>query len=191
MSVNLRNSSHFDVHDASQYFAVWTEEVPGRVENGLFVLPTVHGMKRDGVIKIRGMAVKLGHVVAIGWDGRVIRHCTSVSNPDGMEVCEGCQSKGLPLLQPSLRNIHSCKQENCSGGKDQSFSKWLREIRCYSSSGEGRVSQTRKEQKDEEKKEERRSCCYIRYQQRQNCGGAGCWFSCWISPARPSVLRKF
>ena len=32
------------------------------------------------------MAVKLGHgVVAISWDGRVIRHCMSVSHPDGME----------------------------------------------------------------------------------------------------------
>jgi len=31
------------------------------------------------------MAVKLGHGVAISWDGRVIRHCTSVSCPDGLE----------------------------------------------------------------------------------------------------------
>jgi hypothetical protein len=29
--------------------------------------------------------VKLGHGVAISWDGRVIRHCTSASHPDGME----------------------------------------------------------------------------------------------------------
>ena len=35
--------------------------------------------------KFRGMAVKLGHGVAISWDGRVVRHCTSVSHPDGME----------------------------------------------------------------------------------------------------------
>ena len=31
------------------------------------------------------MAVKLGHGVAISWDGRVILHCTSASHPDGME----------------------------------------------------------------------------------------------------------
>jgi hypothetical protein len=85
MSVNLGNSSHFDVHDASQGFAVWTEEVPGSGENWFFVLPNVHGLKTDGVTKFRGMAVKLGHGVAISWDGRVIRHCTSVSHPDGME----------------------------------------------------------------------------------------------------------
>jgi hypothetical protein len=85
MSVNLGNASHFDVHDASQGFAVWTEDVPGHGENWFFVLPNVHGLKPDGVTKFRGMAVKLGHGVAISWDGRVVRHCTSVSHPDGME----------------------------------------------------------------------------------------------------------
>jgi hypothetical protein len=85
MSVNLGNSSHFDVHDASQGFSVWTEDVPGCGANWFFVLPNVHGLKPDGVSKFRGLAVKLGHGVAISWDGRVIRHCTSVSHPDGME----------------------------------------------------------------------------------------------------------
>ena len=51
MSVNLGNSSHFDVHDASQGFAVWAEEVPGFGENWFFVLPNVHGLKPDGVTK--------------------------------------------------------------------------------------------------------------------------------------------
>ncbi len=63
MSVDLGNLSHFNVHDASQGFAVWTEEVPGRGENWFFVLPNVHGLKLDGVTKFRGMAVKLGHGV--------------------------------------------------------------------------------------------------------------------------------
>ncbi len=85
MSVNLGNLSHFDVHDASQGFTVWAEEVPGCGENWFLVLPNVHGLKRDRVTKFRGMAVKLGHGVAISWDGRVIRHCTSMSHPDGME----------------------------------------------------------------------------------------------------------
>jgi hypothetical protein len=85
VSVDLGNSSHFDVHDASQGFAVWTEEVPGHGEKWCFVLPNVHGLKPDGVTKFHGMVVKLGHRVAISWDGRVIRHCTSVSHPDGLE----------------------------------------------------------------------------------------------------------
>jgi hypothetical protein len=83
-SVNLGNSSHFDVHDASQSYSVWLEEMLGRGANWCFVLPNVYGTKPDGK-PFRGMAVKLAHGVAISWDGRVIRHCTSVSHPDGME----------------------------------------------------------------------------------------------------------
>jgi hypothetical protein len=85
MSANLGNSSHFDVHDTSQGFSVWTEDFPGCGADWFFVLPNEHGLKPDGVTKFRGLAVKLGHGVAISWDGRVIRHCTSVSHPDGME----------------------------------------------------------------------------------------------------------
>jgi hypothetical protein len=31
-----------------------------------------------------GIAIKLRHGVAISWDGRIIRHCTSLSKPDGV-----------------------------------------------------------------------------------------------------------
>jgi hypothetical protein len=63
-SVNLGNSSHFDVHDASQSYSVWTEEMLGRGANWYFVLPNVHGKKPDGT-SFSGMAVKLAHGVAI------------------------------------------------------------------------------------------------------------------------------
>ena len=92
MSVNLGNSSHLDVNDASQAFSVWLEEMLGRGENWFFVLPNVHGVRpimengRKKWIPFKGMAVKLGHGVAISWDGRKIRHCTSVSCPDGMDA---------------------------------------------------------------------------------------------------------
>jgi hypothetical protein len=84
MSVNLGNSSHFDVHDASQGYSVWTEEVRGRGANWYLFLPNVHGYKPDGT-RFFGLAIKLGHGVAISWDGRKIRHCTSVSHPDGIQ----------------------------------------------------------------------------------------------------------
>jgi hypothetical protein len=76
MSVDLGNLPHFDVHNASQGFAVLTEEVPDCGKNRCIVLPTVHGLNPDGVTKFRGIAVKLGHGVAISWEGWVIRHCT-------------------------------------------------------------------------------------------------------------------
>ena len=56
----------------------------GRGANWYFVLPNVYGKKPDGT-PFSGMAVKLAHGVAISWDGRVIRHCMSVSHPDGIE----------------------------------------------------------------------------------------------------------
>jgi hypothetical protein len=65
MSLSLGNLLHYKVHDASQGFSVWTEEVPGHGENWYFVLPNVvHGSKPDGR-QFCGMAVKLGHGVAI------------------------------------------------------------------------------------------------------------------------------
>jgi hypothetical protein len=84
MSVNLGNSSHYDVHDASQGFSVWTEEIRGRGANWYFVMPNLHGTRPDGR-PFAGVAIKLGHGVAISWDGRVIRHCTSLSMPDGID----------------------------------------------------------------------------------------------------------
>ena len=94
MSVNLGNASHYDVHDASQGYSVWTEDVPGCGKNWYFILPNVYGRRpqvrrADGCrvdgAEFRGLAIKLTHGVAISWDGRVIRHCTSLSRPDGMD----------------------------------------------------------------------------------------------------------
>jgi hypothetical protein len=83
MSVNLGNASHYDVHDASQGFSVWTEEVFGLGSNWYFVMPNLHGKRPDGRA-FRGVAVKLSYGIAISWDGRVIRHATSLSKPDGI-----------------------------------------------------------------------------------------------------------
>jgi len=82
MSVNLANASHFDVNDASQGFSVWTEDIPGMASDWYFVMPNLHGVKPDGS-KFNGVAIKLRHGTAISWDGRTIRHCTSLSRPDG------------------------------------------------------------------------------------------------------------
>jgi hypothetical protein len=84
VSVNLGNSSHFDTNDASQGFSVWTEEKPGCASNWYFVLPNLHGRRLCGA-EYNGVVIKLYHGTAISWDGRVIRHCTSVSRPDGAD----------------------------------------------------------------------------------------------------------
>jgi hypothetical protein len=91
MSCDLANSSHYNVHDASQGFSVWMEEKPGVAKNWYFIMPNVHGRKVDGS-SFAGVAIKLYHGTAISWDGRVVRHCTSITMPDGF--CGGSQPHG-------------------------------------------------------------------------------------------------
>ena len=83
LSVNLSNSSHYDVNDASQGFSIWTEEKPGTTGNWYFVLPNLHGTFPDSKREYFGIAIKLTHGVLISWDGRLIRHCTSVMSRHG------------------------------------------------------------------------------------------------------------
>ena len=84
VSFDLANASHFDVNDASQQgFSIWTEDEPGWTKEWYFVLPNVYGKRppnADGTPGevFHGVAIKLAHGVLISWDGRVIRHCTSM-----------------------------------------------------------------------------------------------------------------
>lgn len=80
VSVDLENASHYDANDASQSLSVFTEDIPGSTKNWYFVLPNVYG-KRSGTGKVyNGVAIKLTHGTMISWDGRLIRHCTSMSD---------------------------------------------------------------------------------------------------------------
>jgi hypothetical protein len=83
MSCNLGSGSHYNVHNALQGFTVWTEERPGLAENGYFILSNVHRRRLDGS-SFDGVAIKLFHGAAISWDGRVVRHCTSITMPHGL-----------------------------------------------------------------------------------------------------------
>ena len=90
-SVDLANASHYDVNDASQGYSVWTEDLPGTADNWYFVMPNVYGTVpappgvdgRQMFRHFRGMAVQLRHGTAISWDGRLIRHCSSLLRPNG------------------------------------------------------------------------------------------------------------
>ena len=78
VSVDLSNASHYDVNDASQSFSIWTEDFPYTTSNWYFVLPNVYGKKSPNGRTYNGVAIKLTHGTLISWDGRLIRHCTSV-----------------------------------------------------------------------------------------------------------------
>jgi hypothetical protein len=91
VSVDLSNSSHYDVNDASQGFSIWTEDSPGTTKDWDFVLPNVYGRRNgDGHRTYNGLATQLTHGVLISWDGRLIRHCTSLMNrPQELEHVYG------------------------------------------------------------------------------------------------------
>lgn len=84
VSVNLGNSPHYDVGDTSSSVAVWVEEKPGTADNWYFILPNV------SFVGSTGLAIKLGHGVAISWDGRDIYHCTSNTVTGNQNNVYGC-----------------------------------------------------------------------------------------------------
>ena len=95
-SNNLSNSSHYDVNDGSAGYAVWTELIPGLASNWYFILPNIYGETKEGK-PFSGLAIQLSHGVAIQWDGRILRHCTSVFQSDGVNSSSNI---GKPLVPP-------------------------------------------------------------------------------------------
>ncbi len=91
-SCNLGNASHYDAMDASPGFLIWVEQSPGDAKNWYFLMPNVVYNGK------RGMAIKLGHGVAVQWDGRLVRHCSTVVQTSknnmvhGTFWCASCKS---------------------------------------------------------------------------------------------------
>jgi hypothetical protein len=83
-SVDLGNASHVDVMDGSAGMSMWTELKPGTAKNWYFVLPNLV-VTHNGVDYV-GVVIKLDHGTAISWDGRLIRHCTSVTDVNGGDI---------------------------------------------------------------------------------------------------------
>lgn len=81
---NLANSGHIDNNDRSKSIAIWTERKPGLAENWYFVLPDV---SVDGS---KGVMIKLFHGAVVAWDGRQVRHCTSVTTPGDCNSVHSC-----------------------------------------------------------------------------------------------------
>jgi hypothetical protein len=79
-------------------------------ENWYFVMPNVEGKRPDGT-EYRGLAIKLGHGIAISWDGRVVRHCTSVSCPDGLDGGYVGVGKESPSFVNHLYGAFTCAKE--------------------------------------------------------------------------------
>ncbi len=79
LSINLANSSQYDVYDASQGFTIWTKDYPCSTKDWYFVLLTMKGEFPGTDRQYTGIAIKLLHGALIGWDGRLnLQHGTSM-----------------------------------------------------------------------------------------------------------------
>jgi hypothetical protein len=76
-SGDLGNESHFDPCDASPSFSMWSEVVQDKAGNWYLLLPNTQ-VFHDGKVYY-GVKIRLRHGTSVSWDGRVIRHCTSVT----------------------------------------------------------------------------------------------------------------
>lgn len=107
VSFDLSNSTHYDVNDASQGFTIWTEDEPGSTQNWYFVLLNVYGRRPTNVAPgkkgavFHGLAIRLTHGVLLSWDGRVIRHGTSM-----MRRTKHVYGTFFAAKVPSLRMVH-------------------------------------------------------------------------------------
>jgi hypothetical protein len=84
ISKNLGNSAHIDYQDDSLSLAVWVEETVGCASNWWFILPNVRLNGKSGV------AIRLFHGAAISWNGKLIRHCTSITETGENNNVYGC-----------------------------------------------------------------------------------------------------
>lgn len=92
VSCDLENASHYDVGDGSIGYSIWVELVPGEASNWFFVLPNI--LINVGGTTFQGIAIKLFHGVCIAWDGRVIRHGTSLTQRNSSSDDVGQGKKG-------------------------------------------------------------------------------------------------
>lgn len=77
LSNGLANASHYDVGDGSVGFSVWVELIRGASTNWFFVMPNV--LVRYEGVTYQGLAIQLFSGCTIAWDGRIIRHATTIT----------------------------------------------------------------------------------------------------------------
>jgi hypothetical protein len=114
VSVDLGNTSHYDFNDASQGYSLWGEEIPGKGTNWYLVMPNIHGVRpgeNSEWVRFDGLAILITHGVSISWDGRDIRHCTSVSEADGNAMAEGDWSRTVQMSENHLYGAFTAAKE--------------------------------------------------------------------------------
>lgn len=88
ISEDLANAVHQDVNDGCKCICIWRETHDGWAQNWYFVLPDVvvqypFTLENGEVVMktYQGIAVRLYDGIMISWDGRIVRHGTTVTRP--------------------------------------------------------------------------------------------------------------
>ncbi|KAI2500230.1 hypothetical protein MHU86_14237 [Fragilaria crotonensis] len=87
-------------------FSVWTEDFPNSNKTWYFVLPNLRGQFPDSDREYQGVAIKLAHGVLISWDGRVVRHCTSVRDKPNRDVCGTFFAAKTRVVRQGMHKAH-------------------------------------------------------------------------------------
>jgi transposase len=85
ISCDLGNASHIDCGDESVGISTWVEEKPGTAKNWFFILPNTTLMDDPS----KAVVIKLSHGLSIGWNGKVLHHCTSLTDTGEMNHVYG------------------------------------------------------------------------------------------------------
>jgi hypothetical protein len=75
------NANHFDPGDGNKGYVIFHCKQHGMdgVLNWYFLFPSLIWKREDDTSIFQGVAIKLYHGVKIAFDGRVLRHCTSIT----------------------------------------------------------------------------------------------------------------
>ena len=103
LSLNLMNATHYDVNDGSVGFSIWTESIPGESRNWFFVLPNIL-VEYQGKTH-HGLCIQLFHGVSVLWDGRIIRHGTSVHTDQSQNTQVDLETIPLGGFGPWVRGL--------------------------------------------------------------------------------------
>ena len=145
-TVNCGNEDHVDGGDHCEGIGMWHEsDPPGKSKNPnrnnhrwFFCFPNIE-VYSDGGWK-KGVAIRLQHGTVVGWDGRCIRHCTSVPSLRVSEDTQEVVSNGYGTwfgidqrvtnclrrnMHPDLRTREGKKWKNESAKKRKVW--WLRQ----------------------------------------------------------------
>ena len=111
LSVNLANASHKDIRDISMSLGTWVSGSGKQLKNWQLVFPDVIIFK-DGT-EYHGLIIVLSHGTQVAWDGRVVRHCTAITDTGDDQAFSYFIGASGPLAKIKLeKNIGSAKNNN-------------------------------------------------------------------------------